>query len=70
MEDPLAVLALIADEVVDDEKTFNEAKRIALTILDQLKLEATGIPASILFLAIYIVTCALVDTGKHLKQLN
>lgn len=57
MEDPLAVLALIADEVVDDEKTFNEAKRIALTILDQLKLEVTGIPASTLFLAIYIVTC-------------
>lgn len=70
MTDPLEILAYVAEELVDDENTFEAAKEIGLKILDLFEKEAAGYPKGTVFLAIFITVCALVDTGEHIKNLN
>lgn len=58
MLDPLEVLLSATSDLVDDEKAFNEAKKIGLKILDLV----VGHQKGVIFLALYLVACALVDT--------
>lgn len=76
MKDPLEVLAFVSSEFVNDKRAFEKAKLIGSSILDLLKKESPGCPKGAVYLAIYLVVCALVDASalleatEHKEQLN
>jgi hypothetical protein len=57
VKDPIEFMLSASSDLIDDKKAFNEAKFLGSKILDL----TAGQQKGIIFLALYLVICALVD---------
>jgi len=68
MRDPLEVMRTVSSKLVEDSKSYQQAKTQAATILEMLDLNREDLRVDIILFSLYLTAAALIDAAEQMQQ--